>query len=200
MQHQTSHRIGAKVMKTQDGGPVHRDVNFLIEANIVSRATADRIYRRQEAMQRRTAGGSQLTASETAAATAIAAVEAEQAAAASAVTNAATGGDGEGVTQMSYPTMTSSWGGAQPTHLPDQEEPITIYSFDRGLTASSAGATASPRESAKASPRELAKAAAGVTKHVLTESFYGTGGVKLRPMDRNDQFTKLCGDVNQRDG
>lgn len=37
------HRLGARVMRDQDGRPVSRDVTFLTEKNIIPKARADRI-------------------------------------------------------------------------------------------------------------------------------------------------------------
>ncbi len=142
-------------MKTRDGGPVTRDVDFLVEANLVPRAMADRVFRRQAAFRPRSAGAA---AAEAAAAAALASMDLGR-------------GDGQAA---------RSWAGADAKPPPTDDEPITIYSYARpaGQASSLTGS-------------------GGGRQAPLTAAFYGTGGPKLRPMDRNDQFTKLMGDVNK---
>jgi len=163
-------RLGARVMKTRDGGPVRRDLQFLTEANLIDRAAADRIYRRQQAIHR---GSAAATAAEAAAAAAVAEFD------------AAAGGDrqqqGDGEQQA---IMGGSGAHPKPPPLDAGDEPITIYSFDpAAATGAGAGAPLS--------------AGAATTGTVASALFYRTGGLKSRPMDRNDQFTKLMGDVNK---
>ncbi|KAI8464327.1 MAG: hypothetical protein J3K34DRAFT_492148 [Monoraphidium minutum] len=97
--------LGARVMKTRDGGPVARDPEFLVEAGLLDRATAGRVFRRQDAIRRRTAapGGEG---------------ECGEGAAGSAASGLSSGG---------------GWGGAAAAAAPaEADEPVTIYSHQPG--------------------------------------------------------------------
>jgi hypothetical protein len=174
-------------MKTRDGGPVLRDPEFLVEAGLLDRAIAGRVFRRQLAFRHRSGspalgcGGGGGTPGVVGPAAAAAA--------------AATGG---------------SWAGMAEAHATGDDEPVTIYSFDWQPAAGGSGGRACG-PAAGALDRGCGATAGGGSgvaltaaatsgKHVLTQSFYGTGGSKARPMARNDQFTKLAGDVNKLPG
>jgi hypothetical protein len=197
------HSIGARVMKACDSGPVTRDPEFLVEAGIVPRATADRVFRRQRAFRTRGPGGGgggnggDDQASDAAVAAAKAALAAEAAGGGEVCSGAAAAAAADKLGSVRCGDASPLQGGsprtwpgapqarAAPVAADQGEAPVTIYSFDP------ASAPDSPRS------QPTAGAPAQRAKHTVAESFYRTGGPKSTPMARSDHFTKLDGDVNK---
>ncbi|GBF89827.1 hypothetical protein Rsub_02531 [Raphidocelis subcapitata] len=194
--------LGARVMRTPDGGPVRRDVEFVVEAGILPRGAADRILRRQDAFRYRE--GSPVAALAEAraadASPARAAADAPPSPAASAAAAAIAklglrsprgGGPGGGGSAGRSPRGVSALGTASPRGAPasraDQAEPVTLYNFEAPDSPRAGGAAGSGGGSPAGGRKAAALAATGLT-----------AGPKSRPMARNDRFTKLAGDVNQR--
>jgi hypothetical protein len=183
--------VGARVMRTRDGGPVARDPEFLIEAGIVPRATADRVFRRQRAFNGRdSTGAGACCPAGTAAEAALAAEAVDVAAPAPAAAPPAGGPRGGRPTAAPHGRAAGG-----PAAAPDQgDAPVTLYSYSYDPE----GRPDSPRAAAAGAAGAAGSASAPRGKQAaLTAAFYSTGGPKSAPMARNDQFTKLDSDFNK---
>lgn len=139
-----------------------------MEANLVSRATAGRVFTRQAAFRRR--GGDAEAGGE------------------------AEGEAGGGVGALG--SWGGAAAAAQP--VGDEPVTIYSYDSRLPQSGTAAASTAAAPGAPGALPVAAAATSAGGGSCALKKSFYGTGGPKSRPMARSDAFTKLPGDVNKR--